>query len=80
MYCLQARPCIFQPGKLTGWGSEGVKRARGSDKEGRGEVIENVWDHCREKLTAPGTCILFRVLRSIRRRTKNLRWSIAICF
>ena len=24
--CLQARPCIFQPGNLTGWGnSEGVK-------------------------------------------------------
>ena len=27
IYCLQARPCIFQPGHLTGWGSEGVKRA-----------------------------------------------------
>ena len=25
MYCLQARPCIFQPGNFTGWGSEGVK-------------------------------------------------------
>ena len=23
--CLQARPCIFQPGSFTGWGSEGVK-------------------------------------------------------
>ena len=25
IYCLQARPCIFQPGNVTGWGSEGVK-------------------------------------------------------
>ena len=25
MYCLQARPCSFQPGYFTGWGSEGVK-------------------------------------------------------
>ena len=25
MYCLQARPYIFQPGNFTGWGSEGVK-------------------------------------------------------
>ena len=24
MYCLQARPCIIQPGNFTGWGSEGV--------------------------------------------------------
>ena len=24
IYCLQARPCIFQPGNVTGWGSEGV--------------------------------------------------------
>ena len=24
IYCLQARPCIFQPGNFTGWGSEGV--------------------------------------------------------
>ena len=24
VYCLQARPCIFQPGNFTGWGSEGV--------------------------------------------------------
>ena len=24
IYCLKARPCIFQPGKFTGWGSEGV--------------------------------------------------------
>ena len=24
MYCLLARPCIFQPGNFTGWGSEGV--------------------------------------------------------
>ena len=24
MYCLQARPCIFQAGNLTGCGSEGV--------------------------------------------------------
>ena len=23
-YCLQARPCIFQPGNCTGLGSEGV--------------------------------------------------------
>ena len=22
---MQARPCIFQPGNFTGWGSEGVK-------------------------------------------------------
>ena len=25
IYCLEARPCIFQPGNFTGWGSEGVK-------------------------------------------------------
>jgi len=25
IYCLQERPCIFQPGHVTGWGSEGVK-------------------------------------------------------
>ena len=25
IYCSQARPCIFQPGNFTGWGSEGVK-------------------------------------------------------
>ena len=24
MYCLEARPCIFQPGNVTGWGSEGL--------------------------------------------------------
>ena len=24
-YCLQARPCIFQPGNFTCWDSEGVK-------------------------------------------------------
>ena len=24
IYCLQATPCIFEPGNLTGWGSEGV--------------------------------------------------------
>jgi len=28
IYCLQACPCIFQPGNVTGWGSEGVKSAR----------------------------------------------------
>ena len=27
MYCLQACPCITQPGNCTGWGSEGVKMA-----------------------------------------------------
>ena len=27
--CLQARPCIFRPGKFTGCGSEGVKRCTG---------------------------------------------------
>ena len=26
IHCLQARPCIFQPGNLTSRGSEGVKR------------------------------------------------------
>ena len=25
IYRLQARPCIFQPGNFTGWGSQGVK-------------------------------------------------------
>ena len=25
IYCLQAHPCIFQPGNFTGWGSERVK-------------------------------------------------------
>ena len=25
MYCVQARPYIFQPGNVTGRGSEGVK-------------------------------------------------------
>ena len=25
IYCLQVPPCIFQPGNLAGWGSEGVK-------------------------------------------------------
>ena len=24
IHCLRARPCIFQPGNFTGWGSEGV--------------------------------------------------------
>ena len=24
IYCLQARPCLFQPGRFTGWGSEGI--------------------------------------------------------
>ena len=24
IYCLLACPCIFQPGNVTGWGSEGV--------------------------------------------------------
>ena len=28
IYCLQARACIIQPGKFTGWGSERVKRER----------------------------------------------------
>ena len=28
MYCLQARPCVFQPGNVTGFGSEGVKANR----------------------------------------------------
>ena len=26
MYCLQARPCIIQPGNFRSWGSEGVNR------------------------------------------------------
>ena len=26
IYCLLARPCIFQPGNCTVWGSEGVKQ------------------------------------------------------
>ena len=25
IYCAQARPCIFEPGNVTGLGSEGVK-------------------------------------------------------
>ena len=25
IYCLQTRPCIFQPGHFTSWDSEGVK-------------------------------------------------------
>ena len=25
IYCLQVRPCIFQPRNFTGWGSERVK-------------------------------------------------------
>ena len=25
IYCLRARPCIFQPGNVTAWGREGVK-------------------------------------------------------
>ena len=24
IHCLQARPCIFQPGNFNGWGNEGV--------------------------------------------------------
>ena len=28
IYCLQARPSIFQPGNFTGWGSEGVNILR----------------------------------------------------
>ena len=36
MYCLQARPCIFQPGNFTGFGSEGVKANRlAADVENR---------------------------------------------
>ena len=31
MYCLQARPCIFQPGNFTGWGSEAVKMCSGEN-------------------------------------------------
>jgi len=27
IYCLQARPCIFQPGNFTDWGSERVNIA-----------------------------------------------------
>ena len=30
IYCLKARPCIFQPGNFTGCGSEGVK-AKGKE-------------------------------------------------
>ena len=30
IYCLQARPCIFQSRNFTGWSSEGVKM--GSDE------------------------------------------------
>ena len=30
MLCLQARPCIFQPGNFTGCGSEGVKFSPGA--------------------------------------------------
>ena len=26
IYRFQVRPCIFQPGNFTGWGSEGVKQ------------------------------------------------------
>ena len=29
MYCLQACVCLFQPGNLTDWGSEGVKSSLG---------------------------------------------------
>ena len=28
MVCLKGRPCIFQPGNFTGWGSDGVKHHR----------------------------------------------------
>ena len=28
MYCLQARPCIFQPGNFIGWCNEGVNMHR----------------------------------------------------
>ena len=37
--CLQARrPCVFQPGNFTGWGSGGVK-----DQELRNSFCEPVW-------------------------------------
>ena len=29
---LQARPCIFQPGNFTGWGSDGVKKKKKKKK------------------------------------------------
>ena len=31
IYCLQARPCIFQPGNFTDWGSERVSIADNSE-------------------------------------------------
>ena len=32
IYCLQACPCIIQPGNFTGWGSEGVKNNNKNDQ------------------------------------------------
>ena len=35
MYCLQAPPCIFQPGNFTGWGSEGINGFKSGASAGR---------------------------------------------
>ena len=44
IYCLQERPCSFQPGNVTDWGTEGLKKKkkrfgdRGGEGGGRGVV------------------------------------------
>ena len=40
IYCLQARPCILQPGNLTGWGSAGVNTNKRLE-----EWACFVWEH-----------------------------------
>ena len=43
MYCLQMRPYIFQPGNVTGWGSEGVKTGFIKEEPNRRrQMAENV--------------------------------------
>ena len=41
IYCLWARPCVFQPGNFTGMGSEGVKQ----NMFGPGTVMPTYYAH-----------------------------------
>ena len=57
MYCSQARPCIFQPGNCTGWGSEGV------GDRGWGEACCFNWDWNQQSLGSTACASTIKLLQ-----------------
>ena len=43
IYCLQARPCLFQPGNFTGCGSEGVNNVAETLTDGNKRAVLLSW-------------------------------------